>query len=930
MDQLRDRVAEMETLVATGAKPGEGLFESDTRFRELADGITDVFIALDSDLRYIYWNKAAEEVTGILSKDAIGKSTSQLLQGLRGVEEVRDTYHDVLTTKQLRSVVIEFPVGGVNHWFEVNVYPFGDGLSVIARDITERERAEEALEKSERELGLRNRISEIFLTVPDDQMYAEVLEVVLVTLESQYGTFGYFAENGAFVIPAMTRNIYWKKCNVPEKNNIFERGTFGGIWDRAIKERRTLYSNEGPFSTPEGHVPIQNTMATPIVYRKKVISAFHLANKPGGYDENDRTLLEMIAHHVAPVLHARLERDKQERDRQQAEEALRESEQKYRLVSENIPVVIYSALPDEHSPNLFVSGQIEGLTGYTGDEFLDDPEPHTRMIHPDDRDHVRGKIAEHREKRIPLHVEYRITAKDGTVKWIRDVATPLFGEDGELIQINGFMEDITEQKRAEERQDRLRANLAALWGLAQMVDTDLKSLCDFVLEEIVERTESRYGFYGFMNDDESVFTLHAQSSGAMKDCAVQDRSIEFPIEKAGLWGNAVRNRKPLIINDYEKDHPGKKGIPAGHISLKRLMVVPVFSDGRIVAVGAVANKETEYLDSDVDQIRGFMANSQLILDRKQAEETLRETMEHLSGLYNSSMHPIGYASPEGFLQDVNEAFLKMTGYSREELVTGKRYQDITPDEYREYESKKIEEILRTGNPQEYEKEYIRKDGSRAPVRLSVFLVKGSDGTVISLAAIITDLTKRKRAEEELRESEQHYRELVEGTENLVTQVDAEGRFAFVNHMAETVFGLSPEECVGLSAFDFVHPDDKERSRNAFERWIQERPQSITIENRQVSRSGQVRHLLWTSNLRFDADGNLLVINGIARDITDRKQAEEMLREAHEVLETRIAEATKMGFTRCLVPESNLKRMSDIDGIDLVGIRTVADAVEILF
>ena len=182
-----------------------------------------------------------------------------------------------------------------------------------AEDITERKKAAE-------ELRIRNQILDIFLTIPDEQMYSEILNVVLKALRSEYGTFGYFNEDGSFTVPAITREIYWEKCNVPGKEIIFQRGAFSGIWREAIKEKRTLHSNKGPFNTPEGHIPIKNTMVTPIYYRDKLLSAIHVANKPTDYDERDKALLQTIANHIAPVLYARLEREKEERDRKEAEE----------------------------------------------------------------------------------------------------------------------------------------------------------------------------------------------------------------------------------------------------------------------------------------------------------------------------------------------------------------------------------------------------------------------------------------------------------------------------------------------------------------------------------------------------------------------------------------------------------------------------------
>ncbi len=182
--------------------------------------------------------------------------------------------------------------------------------------------AEEDLQRSEQNMKIRNQINDIFLRYPDEYMYSEILDLVLKVLESEYGTFGYFAEDGAFVAPAVTRKIYWEKCNVPDKNIIFQKGTFSGIWGEAIKEKRTLISNEGPFHTPQGHIPIINTMATPIIFHKNVISAFHIANKSGGYSEKDKAILEMIAEQISPVLYARLQRDKEEREKQNLQSQL--------------------------------------------------------------------------------------------------------------------------------------------------------------------------------------------------------------------------------------------------------------------------------------------------------------------------------------------------------------------------------------------------------------------------------------------------------------------------------------------------------------------------------------------------------------------------------------------------------------------------------
>lgn len=196
-------------------------------------------------------------------------------------------------------------------------------------------------------------------------------------------------------------------------------------------------------------------------------------------------------------------------------------------------------------------------------------------------------------------------------------------------QLNQEME---EHKQVEEEKFRQHRRLEALWKITRNIDADYKTLYDMVLVEIIEMTQSRYGFYGFINEDESVMTIHSWSKEAMESCKISDKPIEFPIVKAGLWGEAVRKRKILIVNDYKGDHPGKKGIPEGHVSLTRILTVPVFSHGRIIALATISDKPTDYTEEDVEQINAFMTHLQVILERRQAEEALRESENRLRSL----------------------------------------------------------------------------------------------------------------------------------------------------------------------------------------------------------------------------------------------------------------------------------------------------------
>ena len=125
------------------------LCESEAGYRELADSITDVFFAMDRDLRYSYWNKASEELTGIASRDALGKSLFEIFPDTPETREAEKAYLEVLKTQKPRSFVNEYQLGAKKFFFKINAYPSRNGLSVFVKDITKRKKAEEELRESE-------------------------------------------------------------------------------------------------------------------------------------------------------------------------------------------------------------------------------------------------------------------------------------------------------------------------------------------------------------------------------------------------------------------------------------------------------------------------------------------------------------------------------------------------------------------------------------------------------------------------------------------------------------------------------------------------------------------------------------------------------------------------------------------------------------
>jgi PAS domain S-box-containing protein len=145
------------------------LKESEANYKELANSISDVFFAMDKDLKYTYWNTASEKLTGISARDAIGKSLYDLFPEVKGTKADR-AYREVLRTQKPQNLVNEYQLEGEHLFFEISAYPSKRGLSVFVKDITERKKAEDELRESEQ------RFRNIFNNVIDGILLADVKE----------------------------------------------------------------------------------------------------------------------------------------------------------------------------------------------------------------------------------------------------------------------------------------------------------------------------------------------------------------------------------------------------------------------------------------------------------------------------------------------------------------------------------------------------------------------------------------------------------------------------------------------------------------------------------------------------------------------------------------------------------------------------------
>ncbi|OGS90245.1 MAG: hypothetical protein A2Z95_02400 [Gallionellales bacterium GWA2_60_18] len=269
---------------------------------------------------------------------------------------------------------------------------------------------------------------------------------------------------------------------------------------------------------------------------------------------------------------------------------------------------------------------------------------------------------------------------------------------------------------------------------------------------------------------------------------------------------------------------------------------------------------------------GVLGIARDIAARTRVEAELRASYEKLRGLYELSSMGIALTDMQGRYLEFNDALRDICGYTREEL-NQLDYWALTPKEYADKEAEQLASLNTLGRYGPYEKEYIRKDGSRIPLLLNGMLIHDSDGRPY-IWSMIEDVSERKKAEAVIAASEHHYRTLVENSPLCIHEIDMEGRLQSMNRAGLNMLGLVDEARIrGAFYLDAVGGQDKAR---------------IGMLMRQAFGGN-------TSHFEFDTDGNppqhfkscfipirdaggkVVKLMGLTEDITGRKQAEDSLR-----------------------------------------------------
>ncbi len=260
-----------------------------------------------------------------------------------------------------------------------------------------------------------------------------------------------------------------------------------------------------------------------------------------------------------------------------------------------------------------------------------------------------------------------------------------------------------------------------------------------------------------------------------------------------------------------------------------------------------------------------------ITERKRAEEALAKSEAEFREIFDSSPDGISIADMNKRHVHANQAFLDMLGYTLEELQE-LTFEEITPKRWSKREQEAVRQLLETGERYEYEKEYIRKDGTVFPVALKAWRVEDRDGNVNHLMARVQDITERKQAEEALAKSEREYRDIFDTSPDGILLTDSDGRLVGTNRAFQVMLGYTAGEMKAQSISSLTPERWAEADQRAIDNLL-ESDEVQEFEKEYIRKDGTTFAADLQAWRLTDADGRTTHFLGRVQDITERKRAQ---------------------------------------------------------
>ncbi len=628
---------------------------------------------------------------------------------------------------------------------------------------------------------------------------------------------------------------------------------------------------------------------------------------PRVYGEREQRILEFVSSQVAMAIH-----------RKQAEEKLQQAEAQLRALVEQVPAIVYTELADTRE-TLYISPQVELLTGHKPAEWSGNRDAWKGLIHPDDYPEVMAEDKRTSATGEPFRWEYRVLTRDGRSIWFRDEAVLIKSQAGTPMFWQGFISDISVRKQAEaDLQSSRAAEMVFAERLAVLSEAttelskadSLDALCRRAVELGREKLDFDRLSIWMMTEDRAIMlgTFGVDTEGRYTD----ERGLQVPIETDFVSMPVLQGHVPLLLR---KDVPlALKGRLVG----QGMHVSAGLWDGKsIIGYLAVDNllQQRPLSDRDCEIIRLYASALGQLISLKRAEQTVRTSEERYRMLAENMTDTIWLMDLDLKTTYISPSVTKQLGYTLDELNTVPLDRQMAAESFARFVKMFTTELAPKRLAQTdlpitvtLELELHRKDASTFWSGNTYSLIRDPQGKPLAILGSGRDITESKNAQMALESSEKRFRALIEHNTDAVVLIDPRGRVLFESPAYARITGRDLQERLGHNGFEFVHPEDMPGVSRVLNELIQSPGRIAHAAFRNQHQDGSWRWIEATgTNLLWDSAVQAIVIN--MHDITERKQAEESLRQ--RVTELEVLYETGLSISRVLEPKEIGRRVIDV-------------------
>jgi PAS domain S-box-containing protein len=530
----------------------------------------------------------------------------------------------------------------------------------------------------------------------------------------------------------------------------------------------------------------------------------------------------------------------------QALHALEIKEQELRALAESSPGMMgsYYLRPDGSVCMPYTSPNIVDLFGVTPEEVADEITSLTKLHHPDDHDRILETIAESARDMSVWHQQYRILHPTKGIRWMESNTMPNPHPEGGIIWY-GYVHDITERK--------------AMEALLQEANDRYIQILDNSSDVIYLLEVTPEGRFVYVD----VNAAYEEVTGIPRDVVIglDVEDIEDETFRTILTDKFTSCLNAGEKTNYTADYPFPAGIRTFHSIL-----LPIRDEsGRIVRIVGAARDITE---------------------RQEIEESLKKALEFNEGIIAAIPDLLFEIAPDGTYVGIwaqNEELL----VAQRELLLGKNFKEILPPDVVITSLQAMKEVDEKGFSLGNTYSLDLPDGKRW-FELSVTKKKSSGNYIV----LSRDITERKKIEEQLQRSETSLKEAQKIAKMGSWELEISTQKLTWSDETYRLFEIDKEQGDELHTifYDSVHPDDREMVKSTFEESLKTK-QPFEIVHRIVMGDGRIKYVLESCETQYDAAGSPVLAIGAVQDITERKQAEDMIRELNTTLEERVRERT---------------------------------------